>query len=116
MISIITAAEKEKELQSPTAEVQQCLADAAKATTKVPFTIKPYPLAHTLFGGKVDFTLLSQWLKEAGWCLKIEYTDTGNNAIVDKLTVRYYRDRGYTEEEAIVQIDPGAKNSKPEYF
>lgn len=104
MISIISAEEKKRELKSATVEVQQCIADAAKEATTVPFNIKPYPIGHVLFGGEVDYPALSAWLKNAGWALLIQYTDTGNNDIINRLTVKYYTKRGYLEEKAIVQV------------
>lgn len=116
MISIITAAEKQKELQSSTVEVKEYLALAAKEAKGVPFHVNPYPIGHILFGCSVDFPAVSKWLQDAGWCLAIEYRDTGNNAEVSNITMGYYASRGWSNENAIKQLCVSPMSVDPTFF
>ncbi len=68
------------------------------AALQIPFDLNVYAYVDQLFGGGFNYTPLSVWLQKAGYCLDIEYQDTGNNDNLDRLTVDYYEKRNWSEE------------------
>ncbi len=110
MLSTITPASVKKQvlaavravsLRTVTEEVQACIALDVESANAVPFQLAETIYQHWLFDGKCDMPALSAWLRAAGYCLCIEYRDTGNNDIIEKLTVDYYENRGHERIEAI---------------
>jgi hypothetical protein len=95
--------------------VQKLMAKAIEEAPAIPFDLLTDAFSHDLFGGYFDWDSLSQWLRDAEYCLRVEYRDTGNNDIITRLTIGLYKSRGYDAEGAIAQHEMNGL-FPPEYF
>lgn len=48
-----------------------------------------------------SLAMLSPWLKNRGYCLRLRWRDTGNNDVVECATIDRYDARGYDRPEAV---------------
>ena len=85
--------------------LQSFLARDIPNATEIPCRLSPLDYA-ILLRGEDNLSVLSAWLREAGYSLVITYTvDSGSLCDVDDLEVRYYDDRGYADAGAILWMN-----------
>lgn len=115
---LLSAEEKLRQLatrdaraRSPvTTYTQKLIVNAVRDAPTIPFDLSTAAFSTLFFSGRVDMSKLSQWLRDAGYCLRIEYHNKGNIDTVIQLTIGLYKNRGYVGKEAIAQHDVTGKS------
>jgi hypothetical protein len=129
MATLITAAAKKQQLEdarlaaeaaaarSNTDKCKDLLARDITNARAIPAFLNADSYAALMwYGTSVDHKVISAWLQEAGYAMDIIYLDTGNNDIMQTITIRFYNERGWENTGAMRIRDTERSARSTQYY